>query len=147
MKKARFWFKNEKQLMRSLGLDPTPGSGNRVVKEDGQNDYVIAQLKSTEGSSISIRLQDVTSLLFNATVTHKLPMFISQFIDGPILISCRLEDLPQIAEYIKCGVAEKRTEHVTIVSDQKSRPKVRTGNIRKVRQKLEAEREERYRRK
>lgn len=34
-KTSKFYFKNEKELMRSLGLNPTPGSGNKIRKEDG----------------------------------------------------------------------------------------------------------------
>ena len=34
-KPVKFWFKSEKELMLSLGLKPTPGSGNKIRKEDG----------------------------------------------------------------------------------------------------------------
>ena len=37
---GKFYRKNEKEIMRSLGLKPVAGSGcGWLDKEDGQNDY------------------------------------------------------------------------------------------------------------
>ena len=149
-RKSKFWFKNEKELMRSLGLNPTPGSGNRIIKEDGQNEHLIAQLKSTEGSSITIKLQDVNTLIYNSTVTHKLPLFINQFIDGPILVSMRLQDIPEISKYLLTGQFTKDRFCDIIVSDgnddKPKLPTIKTGNRKAVRKKLQAEKEKEFER-
>ena len=117
-RKSRYWFKNEKDLMKSLGMKGTPGSGNGVVKEDGQNEHVVAQLKTTEGSSITIKLNDVNTLLRNATIMHKLPIFINQFLMGPVLISVRLEDLIEVAKYIETGKHEKRFQEIVQICEE-----------------------------
>ena len=52
---GKFYRKNEQDVMRSLGLEPTPNSGSGwIVKEDGQTDDLICQLKSTDANSIRI---------------------------------------------------------------------------------------------
>ena len=43
------WFDREKKVMEKLGLRPQPQSGAGWRKEDGENDYVLCQLKSTDG--------------------------------------------------------------------------------------------------
>ena len=144
----KFYFKNEKELMKELGLKPTPGSGNGIVKEDGQNDYIIAQLKSTDAASVTIKQTDVNTLFYNAIITHKIPIFINQFLDGQTLISMRLEDIPEVANYIICGKAECREE--CLVSDDE--PKRITSVIKstkrtQVKDKIQKEREESYTRK
>lgn len=145
-RQIKFWFRNEKELMKSLGLKGTPGSGNKIIKEDGQNDHLIAQLKSTDGSSITIKLADINSLMYNAAVTHKLPLFINQFIDGPVLVSMRLQDIPVIAEYLKTGEVKSRYEDDLILDKKPAakKPLIRSGNRSKVRSKMIAEREQKY---
>ena len=45
----KFYRQNEAEVMKSLGLKPTKNSGSGwIEKEDGQNDYIICQLKSTD---------------------------------------------------------------------------------------------------
>lgn len=145
-RRAKFWFKNEKQLMKSLGLNPTPGSGNGIIKEDGQNDFIIAQLKSTDKSSVTIRLQDLTSLMYNAAISHKTPLFISQFIGGPILLTMKLEDLDTIHEYITVGKVESRGSSEGVFDkpiEQPKTKKVQAGNIRRLQKAMENERTQR----
>lgn len=145
---VKFYFKNEKALMRELGLNPVPGSGNGAIKEDGQNDYIIAQLKSTDAASITIKQTDVNALFYNAHVTHKIPIFINQFLDGHVLISMRLEDIPEVANYIICGKAECREECLVSDDEPKKIPIAITSTKRKqVRDKIQKEREESYKRK
>ena len=80
MRSGKFYRKNEKEVMESLGLTPTPGSGcGEVWKEDGQNDYVICQLKSTDANSIRVQQKDIRTLEHNAAVSHKIPVFAIQF--------------------------------------------------------------------
>lgn len=150
-RRSKFWFKNEKELMHSLGMKGTPGSGNGIIKEDGQNEHLIAQLKSTDGSSLVIKLDDVTSLLYHATVSHKLPVFINQFINGPILISVRLEDLRAVAEYMETGAhKEERFQGIAEIATNKSihaKPAiVKSGGREVVRAKMQRAKEAEYQR-
>ena len=60
---GKFYRKNEKEVMESLGLKPTYNSGSGwVEKEDGQNEDVICQLKSTDAQSIKINQKDIRIL-------------------------------------------------------------------------------------
>lgn len=145
-KTSKYYFKNEKELMRSLGLNPTPGSGNKIIKEDGQNDKIIAQLKSTEKDSITIKLNDLTTLLYNATITHKVPIFINQFVNGPILISVRLNDFPIVAEYLQTGTYKTYDESIMVGDESEERIKVNkiiSTKRNKIKNKLLKEKEKR----
>lgn len=108
---GKFYRKNEVEVMESLGLKPTKNSGSGwVEKEDGQNEYVIAQLKSTDAASIKIQQKDINILEYNASVTHKVPCFVIQFLNNnDVFVMARPEDLPQIAEYINTGKCEVRS--------------------------------------
>lgn len=144
-KTSKYYFKNEKELMRSLGLNPTPGSGNRIIKEDGQNEKLIAQLKSTENDSIVIKLNDLTTLLYNAIISHKTPIFINQFVNGPILLSVRLEDFEEVAEYLKTGKINKRDESL-VIGDERfevNKKKIVSSKRNAVKQKIAKEKEKR----
>lgn len=141
---TKFWFKNEKELMKSLGLKGTPGSGNKIIKEDGQNEHLIAQLKSTDGSQITIKLVDVNSLMYNAAVTNKIPIFINQFVDGPVLISMLLKDVPDICKYINGGVKNEK-EIITYEEHNTSNCAIiKSGNRKKTMNKIRQERISQY---
>lgn len=92
---GKFYRKNEAEVMRSLGLTPTPNSGSGAIwKEDGQNDCVICQLKSTDAESIRIQRKDLHTLEYNASVCHKTPVFAVQFIQGnEVWLMVKPEDL------------------------------------------------------
>lgn len=92
---GKFYRKNEAEVMRSLGLTPTPNSGSGAIwKEDGQNDYAICQLKSTDAESIRIQRKDLHTLEYNASVCHKTPVFAVQFIQGnEVWLMVKPEDL------------------------------------------------------
>ena len=109
---GKFYRKNEAEVMKSLGLMPTKNSGSGwLEKEDGQNEYVIAQLKSTDAESIRVNLKDVNTLFYNSLVAHKLPIFVIQFLQtNDILILVKPADLADIAQYIECG---KTNIHIT----------------------------------
>lgn len=68
--------------MRELGLNPQPGSGGLDFrwKEDGEGEHVIAQLKSTEAKSYSVRLQDLKDLEYHARTAHKAPVLVIDFV-------------------------------------------------------------------
>lgn len=102
---GKWYFKNENEVMREIGLKPAAGSGNGWVdKEDGQNDYVICQLKSTDKASYKINQLDLEKLEYNAMIANKIPMFMLQFLNKDTrYVMVAIEDVPNLAEYIKTG--------------------------------------------
>ena len=113
----KFYRKNEEEVMKSLGLKPTKNSGSGwIEKEDGQNDYVICQLKSTDAQSIKINQKDIRTLEKNAMIEHKIPMFAIQFLNtGEVWLMLKPDDLPDAAEYILTGsIKENRVEQLGI---------------------------------
>lgn len=78
---GKFYSKNEKQTLKSLGLEPAPASGaGWVVKEDGENEVLMVQLKSTDSLSYRLSRLDMKKLEFHADVSHKVPVFLVQFL-------------------------------------------------------------------
>ena len=113
----KFYRKNEEEVMKSLGLKPTKNSGSGwIEKEDGQNDYVICQLKSTDAQSIKVNQKDIRTLEKNAMIEHKIPMFAIQFLNtGEVWLMLKPYDLPDAAEYILTGsIKENRVEQLGI---------------------------------
>lgn len=126
---AKWYFQNEKEVMEELGFTVTKGSGNTWIdKEDGHNDYVLAQLKSTDKESYKLNLLDLEKLEYNATVSRKLPMFIIQFLQNDDRYALvKIEDIPKIAEYIKTGETEVHHSDVLegLHSVLENKPKVK----------------------
>ena len=109
MRKAKFWFKNEKEVMRRLGFEPVEGSGSGWVhKEDGESDVALAQLKSTEAESYRINYLDVQKLEYHAAVAHKLPVFVIEFLNRGTYIMINASDLDKI----DCLLGGKHEESV-----------------------------------
>lgn len=100
---GKFYRKNEKEVMKSLGFNPTPNSGSGwIIKEDGQNDLAICQLKSTDANSIKINLQDLHTLEYNSIVAHKIPVFAIQFLKtNEVFLVIKPENLSDVSEAIK----------------------------------------------
>ena len=100
-----FYRKNEAEVMKSLGIEPTKNSGSGwIEKEDGQNDFIICQLKSTDAQSIKVNQKDIRILEKNAMVSHKLPLFAIQFLNtNEVWLMCKPEDICNVSEYIKTG--------------------------------------------
>ena len=113
---GKFYRKNEAEVMRSLGLEPTPNSGSGPIwKEDGQSEQVICQLKSTDAQSIRVNKKDLDVLSYNAAVAHKLPVFAIQFLQSnEVYLLVKPELLCEAAEYIKTGEYESANEFVGI---------------------------------
>lgn len=81
-----------------------------IVKEDGQTDDLICQLKSTDANSIKINKNDLDTLEYNSLVAHKLPVFAIQFLQSnEVYLVLRPEDLNDVVKFIKTGkVSEER---------------------------------------
>jgi len=101
--RGKKWYdRNERDVMQRLGLKPTAASGaGWVEKEDGQSDKIIAQLKSTDKSSITINKHDIDTLRHNAIVSHKTPIFLIQYLQsGELYVLCKIEDIEAISQEI-----------------------------------------------
>lgn len=88
---SKFWRRNEKKVMKEMGLKPVPGSGSHWLnKEDGESEFVLAQLKSTKKASISLKLIDIKTLYENAAVVDKMPVFVLEFVHDifPVKLVC-----------------------------------------------------------
>lgn len=106
---TKFYRKNEAEVMLALGLQPTKNSGaGWIEKEDGQNEFLICQLKSTDKQSISVKQSDIRILEKNAGVSHKIPIFAIQFLNtGEVWLMSKPEDYTEVAKYINTGKCEK----------------------------------------
>lgn len=113
---GKFYRKNEAEVMRMLGMEPTPNSGSGPIwKEDGQSENLICQLKSTDAQSIKVNKKDIDTLNYNAAVAHKLPVFAIQFLQSnEVYIMMKPELLSEVAKYIKTGEYTTANEFVGI---------------------------------
>lgn len=113
---GKFYRKNEAEVMQRLGMRPTINSGSGwIEKEDGQSDELICQLKSTDAQSIRIQQKDLHTLLHNAAVTHKLPVFAIQFLQtNEVYLLVKPEQLEEVANYIQTGEYTTANEFVGI---------------------------------
>lgn len=100
---GKFYRKNEREVMEMLGFETTPNSGSGwIVKEDGQNEDAICQLKSTDAKSIRIDQKDIETLEYNALVSHKIPIFAVQFLNtNEVFLLIRPEHLGEVSKIIK----------------------------------------------
>ena len=83
---AHYYGKNEAATMRDLGFLPVPRSGaGWIHKEDGENEAVLCQLKSTDAGEARVKRIDLDRLAYHAAISHKVPLFAVQFLsDGKI---------------------------------------------------------------
>ena len=88
--------------MKKIGLKPTLSSGSGwVEKEDGENDFILAQLKSTDAKSIKIDKLDIEKLEYHANISNKVPLFVVQFlVDDSLYFVLKPEDLGDIYNYL-----------------------------------------------
>jgi hypothetical protein len=121
----KWYLRNEREVMAELGLQATEGSGaGWLQKEDGENDYILAQLKSTDKQSYSIKQLDLDKLEYHAQVSNKTPVFIVQFLNNDSRYALMaIEDIPIVAEYIKTGHVNKPSEGPIIGPDDVPAPK------------------------
>ena len=113
---GKFYRNNEREVMKLLGLEPTPNSGSGwLVKEDGQSENIICQLKSTDNNSIKVNKLDLDKLSYNSLVAHKLPVFAIQFLNSnEVFFFFIPEDITDIAKYINTGEVPKEREIIDI---------------------------------
>lgn len=99
---GKFYRKNEKEVMEQLGFTPVPGSGSGwISKEDGENEYALCQLKSTDANSIKINKLDIDKLEYHSMVSHKIPVFAIQFLQTEdIYLLIKPENLQEVQKLI-----------------------------------------------
>ena len=143
MRKAKFWFKNEKEVMRSLGFEPVKGSGSGWIhKEDGESEFALAQLKSTEAESYKLSYLDVQKLEYHASVSHKVPMFIIEFLNRGTYVLVNANDFSKLKN-ICFGLEEKIKESSVVdVDDVQERKSI--GSSKTDREKFYKERENKW---
>lgn len=103
---GKFYRKNEKEVMEQLGFVPTPNSGSGwIVKEDGQSEDMVCQLKSTDASSIGIKLADIHTLQYNSQTEHKIPVFVIQFLKtNEVFLLVSPDNIQDVAQYLRSGI-------------------------------------------
>ena len=150
---GKFYYKNERETMELLGMKQVPGSGSGwVAKEDGENDHVLCQLKSTDAGSIRISKQDIDKLIINSMIERKVPVFAIQFLQSnEVFLLCRPLDLPEMAEFIKTGVSDRKNEQLVeldisnIAAKRRKKPEVKSSEA--AREKFRAENSKRWKKK
>lgn len=122
---GKFYYKNEREVMESLGLKQVPGSGSGwVSKEDGENDFILCQLKSTDAQSIRVQQVDIRKLEEHAGLSQRFPLFAIQFLNtGEVWLMAKPEDFADIANYIVTGKCNKPNEPIVNVSETRTKKK------------------------
>lgn len=111
---GKFYYKNERETLEALGFKQVPGSGNGwIVKEDGESDNTLVQLKSTENASYTVSLLDLKKLEVHAETEHKFPLFLIQFLkQDKIYALISIENLEDLNDMIKTGKVKERAVSV-----------------------------------
>lgn len=125
---GKWYSKNEKETLLKIGLTPTKRSGAGFIeKEDGYNEKVLAQLKTTDADSYRLKLDDLEKLKYNSMVAHKLPLFIIQFMKtGELYLVIKYEDIKDVTlsmlgvEDLSDLKYEPRGEIVAVLSSYKN---------------------------
>lgn len=129
----KFWRKNEREVCKQLGLRPVPGSGAGMEKEDGENDYILCQLKSTDAASYQLRKLDVEKLLYHAEVDCKIPLFVIQFMDTtmPLLALTPVDELQNVSKYLNGELFNDGKQNVSdfmpVTKKHRKKPKIRAS--------------------
>ena len=111
MRRAKFWFKNEKEVMKRLGFKPVKGSGSGwVEKEDGESEVALAQLKSTEAESYRLNYLDIEKLEYHASVSHKLPVFVIEFLNRGTYLLFNVNDLDNLYQFLVDNKIDKQEQ-------------------------------------
>lgn len=114
-RQAKFYKRHEKVVMKKLGFEPVVGSGaGWVNKEDGESEFFLAQLKSTDKNSFTIKREDLDKLEYHAKVTHKLPVFVNEFLqDGKIYITISLDDIESYVQSYNLSRGSESPSHAS----------------------------------
>lgn len=124
---GKFYYNNEREVMESLGMKQVPGSGNSwISKEDGESEFLLCQLKSTDANSIRVQQLDIHKLVEHAAVSKKYPLFAIQFLNtNEVWLMARPDDFADIAEYIKTGHCEKPVNDFVEETEKPKKTKIK----------------------
>lgn len=100
--------------MEELGFSPVPRSGaGWIHKEDGENEALLCQLKSTDKESFRLQQIDLERLAYHAAISHKMPLFAIQFLsDGKIYF---VVEKDKFADTAKAYTGKSKAEQVPSV--------------------------------
>lgn len=145
---GKFYRKNEREVMKSLGLSPTYNSGSGwIEKEDGQNDYIICQLKSTDSQSIKVNQKDLRMLENNAAVTHKLPVFAIQFLNTcEVWLLVKPFHMQGVSDYLNTGKIESLDLGIDLdnMEEYEMKQNIKIKSSGDAREQYKKEQEQRY---
>lgn len=147
-RKGKFYYKNERETLESIGLKQVKGSGNGwVEKEDGENEEILCQLKSTDAESMRLQKEDIDKLVYHASVSHKVPLFAIQFLkDNDIWLMVKPEDILAIAKNLQLGESIYEKDEIVDLDFDDSIVKIpKVTNSANSRNKFYEEQEEKYR--
>lgn len=130
--------------MKRIGFMPVKGSGSGWVhKEDGESDVALAQLKSTEAESYRINYFDIEKLEYHASVSHKLPVFVIEFLNRGTYLLFNVNDLGNLYQFLVDGKIEMKEREIEYEEAAVKRERVESSKID--RQKFYQERDKKWR--
>ena len=101
--------------MRSLGFEPVKGSGSGWIhKEDGESEVALAQLKSTEAESYKLNYLDIEKLEYHASVSHKLPVFVIEFLNRGTYVLLNVKDFDQLYDFLVQNKVDVRSSEIKV---------------------------------
>lgn len=140
---GKFYSNNEKKTLESLGFVPSPMSGaGWIVKEDGENDVAMVQLKSTDSSSYRLDILDMKKLEYHAYVSNKVPIFLVQFLKQDKVYA--IVDVSNIDDLFEAFNCNKKPEYqkITKIENKNERKMIRSS--KKSREEFMKERNDKY---
>ena len=132
--------------MRGLGFKPAPASGaGWIVKEDGENDLAMVQLKSTDSTRYTLDMLDMKKLEYHANISHKIPIFIVQFLrEDRLYAIVPVDNIIDLKDSVETG---KIKDKVTIKEPESVTSRRLVKSSKKAREQFFEEREKKYGRK
>lgn len=132
--------------MKGLGFKPAPASGaGWIVKEDGENDLAIVQLKSTDSTRYTLDMLDMKKLEYHANTSHKIPIFVVQFLKEDRLYAIvPVDNIIDLKDSVETGRIQDK---VTIKEPEPVTSRRLVKSNKKAREQFFEEREKKYGRK
>lgn len=142
-RKGKFYSKNEKEVMKGLGLIPAPASGaGWIIKEDGENEFAMVQLKSTDATRYTLDMLDMKKLEYHAGVSNKVPIFIVQFLQEDRLYAIvPVDNILDLSELLEEGQIPER---ISIKQEKLASPRGLIRSSKTSRDKFFEEKEKNY---
>lgn len=132
--------------MKGLGFKPAPASGaGWIAKEDGENDLAMVQLKSTDSTRYTLDMLDMKKLEYHANTSHKIPIFVVQFLKEDRLYAIvPVDNIIDLKDSIETGRIQDK---VTIKEPEPVTSRRLIKSSKNAREQFFKEREKKYGRK